>query len=105
MGLISEQNCLDIARAYGDIRISDLVQAKFDSLPKSKEGKGKGGGKPVAKLASLAGPKVNNYLVVGLCYFLTMVTTIHILQTSFMCLVYTLSGQNIKNICSLHDID
>ncbi|XP_036811164.1 ankyrin repeat and EF-hand domain-containing protein 1 [Oncorhynchus mykiss] len=52
-----EQNCLDIARAYGDIRITDLVQAKFDSLPKSKEGKGKGGGKPVAKLASLAAPK------------------------------------------------
>ncbi|XP_034153463.1 ankyrin repeat and EF-hand domain-containing protein 1 isoform X1 [Esox lucius] len=33
------QNCLDITRAYGDIRISGLVQAKFDSLPKSKEGK------------------------------------------------------------------
>ncbi|XP_029318435.1 ankyrin repeat and EF-hand domain-containing protein 1 isoform X2 [Cottoperca gobio] len=38
-----EQNCLDIARAFADSRIIDLVQDKMDSLPKLKEGKGKGG--------------------------------------------------------------
>ncbi|KAL0969380.1 hypothetical protein UPYG_G00226300 [Umbra pygmaea] len=41
-----KQNCLDIARAYGDIRTTELVQAKFDS--KSK--KGNVGEKPDAKL-------------------------------------------------------
>ncbi|XP_072546322.1 ankyrin repeat and EF-hand domain-containing protein 1 [Salminus brasiliensis] len=43
-----EQNCLDIARAYGDERIIDMVKMKLDSLPKcqdSKEGKGRNGGK------------------------------------------------------------
>ncbi|CAB1330540.1 unnamed protein product, partial [Coregonus sp. 'balchen'] len=44
-------------KAYGDIRIRDLVQDKFDSLPKSKEGKGKGGAKP--KPANQAAPKDN----------------------------------------------
>ncbi|KAI4903603.1 hypothetical protein NFI96_013569 [Prochilodus magdalenae] len=39
-----EQNCLDIARQFGDERIVDLVRAKFDSLPKPKDSrKGKGG--------------------------------------------------------------
>ncbi|XP_018550244.1 ankyrin repeat and EF-hand domain-containing protein 1a isoform X2 [Lates calcarifer] len=38
-----EQNCLDIARAFADSRIIDLVKDKMDSLPKSKETKGKGG--------------------------------------------------------------
>ncbi|GLD59561.1 ankyrin repeat and EF-hand domain-containing protein 1-like isoform X1 [Lates japonicus] len=38
-----EQNCLDIARAFSDSRIIDLVKDKMDSLPKSKETKGKGG--------------------------------------------------------------
>ncbi|XP_056260631.1 ankyrin repeat and EF-hand domain-containing protein 1a isoform X1 [Seriola aureovittata] len=39
-----EQNCLDIARAFADSRIIDLVKDKMDSQPKPKEaGKGKGG--------------------------------------------------------------
>ncbi|XP_051264043.1 ankyrin repeat and EF-hand domain-containing protein 1a isoform X3 [Dicentrarchus labrax] len=39
-----EQNCLDIARAFADSRIIDLVKDKMDSLPKPKENaKGKGG--------------------------------------------------------------
>ncbi|XP_026196624.1 ankyrin repeat and EF-hand domain-containing protein 1a isoform X2 [Anabas testudineus] len=39
-----EQNCLDIARAFADSRIIDLVKEKIDSLPKAKEtAKGKGG--------------------------------------------------------------
>ncbi|XP_068564351.1 ankyrin repeat and EF-hand domain containing 1a [Cebidichthys violaceus] len=39
-----EQNCLDIARAFADSRIIDLVKDKMDSLPKAKEtAKGKGG--------------------------------------------------------------
>ncbi|XP_070843747.1 ankyrin repeat and EF-hand domain containing 1a [Chaetodon trifascialis] len=39
-----EQTCLDVARAYADSRIIDLVKDKMDSLPKLKEtGKGKGG--------------------------------------------------------------
>ncbi|KAI3363617.1 hypothetical protein L3Q82_001250 [Scortum barcoo] len=39
-----EQNCLDIARAFADSRIIDLVKDKMDSLPKPKDaGKGKGG--------------------------------------------------------------
>ncbi|XP_075940723.1 ankyrin repeat and EF-hand domain-containing protein 1 [Anarhichas minor] len=38
-----EQNCLDIARAFADSRIIDLVKDKMDSLPKTKEtAKGKG---------------------------------------------------------------
>ncbi|KAL6096267.1 ankef1 [Pungitius sinensis] len=38
-----EQNCLDIARAFADSRIIDLVKDKMDSLPKAKEAaKGKG---------------------------------------------------------------
>nr|XP_046228641.1 ankyrin repeat and EF-hand domain-containing protein 1a [Scatophagus argus] len=37
------QNCLDIARAFADCRITDLIQDKMDSLPKPKEtAKGKG---------------------------------------------------------------
>ncbi|XP_034555942.1 ankyrin repeat and EF-hand domain-containing protein 1a [Notolabrus celidotus] len=39
-----EQNCLDIARAFADSRIVDLVKDNMDSLPKPKESsKGKGG--------------------------------------------------------------
>ena len=39
-----EQNCLDIAVAFGDPTIIELVKEKMDSLPKLKEGaKGKGG--------------------------------------------------------------
>ncbi|XP_029352980.1 ankyrin repeat and EF-hand domain-containing protein 1 [Echeneis naucrates] len=39
-----EQNCLDIARAFADSRIIDLVKDKMDSQPKPKEGaKGKKG--------------------------------------------------------------
>nr|XP_023662539.1 ankyrin repeat and EF-hand domain-containing protein 1 [Paramormyrops kingsleyae] len=38
-----EQNCLDIAKVYADFRIVELIQAKFDSLPKSRDNKkGKG---------------------------------------------------------------
>uniref|UniRef100_UPI0037E6F8F0 ankyrin repeat and EF-hand domain containing 1a n=1 Tax=Semicossyphus pulcher TaxID=241346 RepID=UPI0037E6F8F0 len=38
-----EQNCLDIARAFADSRVIDLVKDKLDSLPKPKEtAKGKG---------------------------------------------------------------
>lgn len=41
--LFTEQNCLDIARAFADSRIIDLVKDKMDSLPKPKEtAKGKG---------------------------------------------------------------
>ncbi|KAM6980516.1 ankyrin repeat and EF-hand domain-containing protein 1 [Aplochiton taeniatus] len=47
-----EQNCLDIARAYGDARIVEIVQTKFDTLPKSKEKKGAKGGKPAPKAKS-----------------------------------------------------
>ncbi|XP_074471926.1 ankyrin repeat and EF-hand domain-containing protein 1 [Sebastes fasciatus] len=49
-----EQNCLDIARAFADSRIIDLVKDKMDSLPKPKEtakGKGKGGKAQKAKPA------------------------------------------------------
>lgn len=35
------QNALDIANAYADIRIIDVVKAKMDSLPKKEKGKGK----------------------------------------------------------------
>ncbi|KAL2082558.1 hypothetical protein ACEWY4_022376 [Coilia grayii] len=40
-----EQNCLDIAWAYADLRVVDLVKAKMDSLPKPKENK-RGRGSP-----------------------------------------------------------
>ncbi|KAM8831466.1 ankyrin repeat and EF-hand domain-containing protein 1 isoform 2-T4 [Spinachia spinachia] len=47
-----EQNCLDIARAFADTRIIDLVKNKMDSLPKAKEAaKGKGGNAQKAKPA------------------------------------------------------
>ncbi|KAM4633768.1 ankyrin repeat and EF-hand domain-containing protein 1 [Polymixia lowei] len=40
----TDQNCLDVARAYADVRIIDLIKEKMDSLPKPKETKrGKGG--------------------------------------------------------------
>ncbi|XP_041721886.1 ankyrin repeat and EF-hand domain-containing protein 1 [Coregonus clupeaformis] len=44
-----EQNCLDIAHAYADLRIVDLVQAKIDTLPKPKENNKGKGGKPQPK--------------------------------------------------------
>ncbi|CAJ1077309.1 ankyrin repeat and EF-hand domain-containing protein 1 [Xyrichtys novacula] len=47
-----EQNCLDIAQAFRDSRVIDLVRDKMSSLPKPKEtAKGKGGKaqKPKAK--------------------------------------------------------
>ncbi|XP_071334709.1 ankyrin repeat and EF-hand domain containing 1a isoform X2 [Trachinotus anak] len=44
---MKEQNCLDIARAFPDSRIIDLVKDKMDSQPKPKEaGKGGKGQKP-----------------------------------------------------------
>ncbi|TDH00075.1 hypothetical protein EPR50_G00183820 [Perca flavescens] len=47
-----EQNCLDIARAFADSRIIDLVKDKMDSLPKQKDAaKGKGGKAPKPKPA------------------------------------------------------
>ncbi|KAA8583450.1 hypothetical protein FQN60_015996 [Etheostoma spectabile] len=47
-----EQNCLDIARAFADSRIIDLVKEKMDSLPKPKDvAKGKGGKAPKPKPA------------------------------------------------------
>ncbi|XP_060908571.1 ankyrin repeat and EF-hand domain-containing protein 1a isoform X1 [Labrus mixtus] len=55
-----EQNCMDIARAFGDPRIIDLVKDKMDSLPKPKDtGKKTGGnakktkGKDVAAEVSM----------------------------------------------------
>ncbi|KAL6477246.1 hypothetical protein MHYP_G00130810 [Metynnis hypsauchen] len=63
-----EQNCLDIARQYGDERIIDLVKMKFDSLPKCKDGKkGKGGKQPpkpktIVPLAVKVGPALPNTL-------------------------------------------
>ncbi|KAM3863875.1 ankyrin repeat and EF-hand domain-containing protein 1-like [Diretmus argenteus] len=41
-----EQNCLDIAKSYADLRIIDLIKDKMDSLPKPKETKKRIGGKP-----------------------------------------------------------
>ncbi|XP_066553859.1 ankyrin repeat and EF-hand domain-containing protein 1 isoform X2 [Amia ocellicauda] len=46
-----EQNALDIAKAYADFRIIDLVQAKFDTLPKPKDKKRKGNPPQKAKAA------------------------------------------------------
>ncbi|XP_051868057.1 ankyrin repeat and EF-hand domain-containing protein 1a [Pristis pectinata] len=37
------QNALDIANAYADLRIIEVVRAKMDSLPKKEKLKGKGG--------------------------------------------------------------
>ncbi|KAL7872719.1 hypothetical protein AOLI_G00117900 [Acnodon oligacanthus] len=48
-----EQNCLDIAKQYGDDRIIDLVKMKFDSLPKCKDGKKGKGGKQSPKLKTI----------------------------------------------------
>ncbi|XP_060946997.1 ankyrin repeat and EF-hand domain-containing protein 1a [Limanda limanda] len=43
-----EQNCLDIAVAFGDPTIIELVKEKMESMPKLKEG-AKGKGKPAKK--------------------------------------------------------
>lgn len=50
-----EKNAMDTAKAYADFKIVDLVQAKFDTLPKPKEKKGKG--KAPAKPKTAAKPK------------------------------------------------
>ena len=34
-----EQSCLDVARAYADARIMELIRAKVDSLPKPRDPK------------------------------------------------------------------
>uniref|UniRef100_A0A665WBY4 Ankyrin repeat and EF-hand domain containing 1a n=1 Tax=Echeneis naucrates TaxID=173247 RepID=A0A665WBY4_ECHNA len=53
-----EQNCLDIARAFADSRIIDLVKDKMDSQPKPKEGaKGKKGKAQKPKSAKGKVPK------------------------------------------------
>ncbi|XP_031436259.1 ankyrin repeat and EF-hand domain-containing protein 1 [Clupea harengus] len=44
-----EQACIDIARAYGDPQVVDLIKDKLDTLPKPKAAKDKKGGKPAAK--------------------------------------------------------
>ncbi|KAF7663799.1 hypothetical protein LDENG_00200190 [Lucifuga dentata] len=48
-----EQNCLDIAEAYADSRVIELIQDKMAFLPKPKETKsgkaGKSQSKPTAK--------------------------------------------------------
>uniref|UniRef100_A0A3P8T6T5 Ankyrin repeat and EF-hand domain containing 1a n=1 Tax=Amphiprion percula TaxID=161767 RepID=A0A3P8T6T5_AMPPE len=47
-------NCLDVARAFGDSRVIDLVKDKMDSLPKPKDpGKGKGGNNQKTKPAKV----------------------------------------------------
>ncbi|MGH0149174.1 UNVERIFIED_CONTAM: hypothetical protein FKN15_062839 [Acipenser sinensis] len=51
-----EKNAMDTAKAYADFKIVDLVQAKFDTLPKPKEKKGKG--KAPAKPKTAAKPKI-----------------------------------------------
>ncbi|CAL9692162.1 unnamed protein product [Knipowitschia caucasica] len=46
-----EQDCLDIAKAFADIRVVELVNTKMESLPKPKDGKkpkGKGAKPPKA---------------------------------------------------------
>ncbi|KAL1253882.1 hypothetical protein QQF64_016111 [Cirrhinus molitorella] len=35
----TEQNCLDVAHAYADFRVVDLIQAKINTLPRLKENK------------------------------------------------------------------
>lgn len=37
--LIAEQNCLDVAHAYADFRVMDLIQAKINTLPRPKDSK------------------------------------------------------------------
>lgn len=37
--LIAEQNCLDVAHAYADFRVVDLIQAKINTLPRPKDNK------------------------------------------------------------------
>ncbi|XP_051792545.1 ankyrin repeat and EF-hand domain-containing protein 1a [Acanthochromis polyacanthus] len=49
-------NCLDVARAFGDSRVIDLVKDRMNSLPKPKDpGKGKGGKSPQTKPAKVKG--------------------------------------------------
>ncbi|XP_039604747.1 ankyrin repeat and EF-hand domain-containing protein 1 [Polypterus senegalus] len=51
-----EQNALDIAKAYADFRIIQLLQEKFDALPKPKEkskSKGKVGPRPKSTSSTL----------------------------------------------------
>ncbi|XP_056125405.1 ankyrin repeat and EF-hand domain-containing protein 1a isoform X2 [Rhinichthys klamathensis goyatoka] len=35
----TEQNCLDVAHAYADFRVVDLIQAKINTLPRPKDNK------------------------------------------------------------------
>ncbi|MGH0114391.1 UNVERIFIED_CONTAM: hypothetical protein FKN15_005873 [Acipenser sinensis] len=51
----AEKNSVDTAKTYTDFKIVDLVQAKFDTLPKPKEKKGKG--KAPAKPKQLQKPR------------------------------------------------
>lgn len=68
MHFVSEQNCLDIARAYADFRIVDLVQAKIDTLPKLKENKKGKGGKPQPKpRPATAQEKVQEFFMLLVC--------------------------------------
>uniref|UniRef100_A0A3Q1BGR8 Ankyrin repeat and EF-hand domain containing 1a n=1 Tax=Amphiprion ocellaris TaxID=80972 RepID=A0A3Q1BGR8_AMPOC len=54
-------NCLDVARAFGDSRVINLVKDKMDSLPKPKDpGKGKGGNNQKTKPAKV---KVKNVIL------------------------------------------
>uniref|UniRef100_A0A672Y7L1 Ankyrin repeat and EF-hand domain containing 1a n=1 Tax=Sphaeramia orbicularis TaxID=375764 RepID=A0A672Y7L1_9TELE len=46
------KNCLDVARAFGDSRVIELVRDKMDSLPKPKDGPRGKGGKPQKSLKS-----------------------------------------------------
>uniref|UniRef100_A0A671Q1K3 Ankyrin repeat and EF-hand domain containing 1a n=1 Tax=Sinocyclocheilus anshuiensis TaxID=1608454 RepID=A0A671Q1K3_9TELE len=36
---VNAQNCLDVAHAYADFRVVDLIQAKINTLPRPKENK------------------------------------------------------------------
>ena len=65
---ISGQNPVDIAAAFADPRVYDIVRVKFDSLPQPKDnkkggkGKGKGGNRP--KSGAGTEGKVGSRLVV-----------------------------------------
>lgn len=52
------QNVLDVAKAYADYRLIDLIQAKLDSMPKPKEKKSsKGKGKMEGKSKAVSKPQ------------------------------------------------
>lgn len=61
--MFAEQNCLDIARAFADERVTELIQDKIDSLPKPKEApKGKGSKPRKTKHAKVKVPKKRRLL-------------------------------------------